>query len=201
MSVLSPSRGFFREWPRVGGRGRGLVALPPHGAARCPCAMLGAKIGVRACSRRGLAQSRFRCCARAPCRCAPVAAAALRPPCVAPCRRRSRAAAASVALGSAPAVVVFCSGGGRLLVLPCRRRPRPRRSAGQGQGGGACLPVGRLKPPPLLRPRPPFKARGRGLWFSCVRCGGAFVRAAGKAAAQPPQKVIPCGRSSGHRSS
>ena len=93
-------------------------------------------------------------------------------PPVAACVRRSRAAAAVGRLAARSPLKGF-EAVARVPSLPARRRARARvRLRGKLRWGGLLAPCGRLKPPPLLRPRPPVKYLGRGLWLSCVRCGG-----------------------------
>ena len=60
----------------------------------------------------------------------------------------------------------------RVPSLPARRRARARvRLRGKQRWGGLLAPLGgcaAAAPPPP----PPVKCWGRGLWLSCVRCGG-----------------------------
>lgn len=70
----------------------------------------------------------------------------------------------------------LCVGCSRLLAACPPPRPRPRPSARQAKAGGLARPFGRLKPPPLLRPRPPFCIRGRGLRFNAPAAAGAQNR-------------------------
>ena len=67
----------------------------------------------------------------------------------------------------------------RVPSLPARRRARARvRLRGKQRWGGLLAPSGgcaAAAPPPP----PPVKCRGRGLWLSCVRCGGVAPAAAG----------------------
>ena len=107
-------------------------------------------------------------------------------PPVAACVRRSRAAAAVGRSAARSPLKGLCSGGSCPLA-PCPPpRPRPRPSARQAAvGGGLLAPSGgcaAAAPPPP----PPVKCWGRGLWLSCVRCGGVAPAAAGakKTAAQ-----------------
>ena len=50
--------------------------------------------------------------------------------------------------------------------------PRPRPSARQAAVGGLARPCGRLKPPPLLRPRPPLSVGGGGCGFHVSAAAG-----------------------------
>ena len=100
------------------------------------------------------------------------------PPPVAACVRRSRAAAA---VGRSAARSPLKRG---LMWLVSPRSlpaaaPAPASVCAASSGGGACSPLRAAAPPPLLRPRPPVKCWGRGLWLSCVRCGGVAPAAAG----------------------
>ena len=67
----------------------------------------------------------------------------------------------------------------RVPSLPARRRARARvRLRGKQRWGGLLAPSGgcaAAAPPPP----PPVKCWGRGLWLSCVRCGGVAPAAAG----------------------
>ena len=103
--------------------------------------------------------------------CAPVAAGSLRPPPVAACVRRSWAAAA---VGRSAARSPLKRG---LMWLVSPRSlpaaaPAPASVCAASSGGGGLLaPSGgcaAAAPPPP----PPVKCWGRGLWLSCVRCGG-----------------------------
>ena len=95
--------------------------------------------------------------------CAPVAAAALRPPREASLavlvqqRRRAVASFGSRHLNFFVVVAVGLS-----APTPPPRCPSPV-ALRPAEVGGACLPCGRLKPPPFLRPRPPINVWGRGL--------------------------------------
>ena len=110
--------------------------------------------------------------------CAPVAAGSLRPPPVAACVRRSWAAAA---VGRSAARSPLKRG---LMWLVSPRSlpaaaPAPASVCAASSGGGGLLaPSGgcaAAAPPPP----PPVKCWGRGLWLSCVRCGGVAPAAAG----------------------
>ena len=110
--------------------------------------------------------------------CAPVAAGSLRPPC---CRLRPSFAGSGGgwSLGGALAIKKGANVA-RVPSLPARRRARARvRLRGkQRWGGGLLAPSGgcaAAAPPPP----PPVKCWGRGLWLSCVRCGGVAPAAAG----------------------
>ena len=81
-----------------------------------------------------------------------------------PLLRRSRAAAsAGGRFVRLPPFKFFCSGGGWSLRAPSAAAPPSPVSLRAAEEGGACLPVGRLKPPPLLRPRPPLNSGGGGI--------------------------------------
>ena len=116
--------------------------------------------------------------------CAPVAAGSLRPPC---CRLRPSFAGSGGgwSLGGALAIKKGANVA-RVPSLPARRRARARvRLRGKQRWGGLLAPSGgcaAAAPPPP----PPVKCWGRGLWLSCVRCGGVAPAAAGakKTAAQ-----------------
>lgn len=102
--------------------------------------------------------------------CAPVAAGSLRPPC---CRLRPSFAGSGGgwSLGGALAIKKGANVA-RVPSLPARRRARARvRLRGKQRWGGLLAPLGgcaAAAPPPP----PPVKCWGRGLWLSCVRCGG-----------------------------
>lgn len=141
------------------------------------------------------------CCARAPSRCAPVAAASLRPPSLPARRRRSRSGAAAVGLACAPAVGVFCSGGGRHGSASAAAPPAPASLFAEKQGGGACLPFGRLRRRRSSCPRPPLNdwGRGRAAFISrfARRCGagcplrrGFCPRGGDCGGGTPPLKVF-----------
>ena len=103
--------------------------------------------------------------------CAPVAAGSLRPPC---CRLRPSFAGSGGgwSLGGALAIKKGANVA-RVPSLPARRRARARvRLRGKQRWGGLLAPSGgcaAAAPPPP----PPVKCWGRGLWLSCVRCGGS----------------------------
>ena len=109
--------------------------------------------------------------------CAPVAAGSLRPPC---CRLRPSFAGSGGgwSLGGALAIKKGANVA-RVPSLPARRRARARvRLRGKQRWGGLLAPSGgcaAAAPPPP----PPVKCWGRGLWLSCVRCGGVAPAAAG----------------------
>ena len=109
--------------------------------------------------------------------CAPVAAGSLRPPC---CRLRPSFAGSGGgwSLGGALAIKKGANVA-RVPSLPARRRARARvRLRGKQRWGGLLAPLGgcaAAAPPPP----PPVKCWGRGLWLSCVRCGGVAPAAAG----------------------
>ena len=117
--------------------------------------------------------------------CAPVAAGSLRPPC---CRLRPSFAGSGGgwSLGGALAIKKGANVA-RVPALPARRRARARvRLRGKQRWGGLLAPLGgcaAAAPPPP----PPVKCWGRGLWLSCVRCGGVAPAAAGA------KKTAPCG--------
>lgn len=117
--------------------------------------------------------------------CAPVAAGSLRPPC---CRLRPSFAGSGGgwSLGGALAIKKGANVA-RVPSLPARRRARARvRLRGKQRWGGLLAPSGgcaAAAPPPP----PPVKCWGRGLWLSCVRCGGVAPAAAGA------KKTAPCG--------
>ena len=117
--------------------------------------------------------------------CAPVAAGSLRPPC---CRLRPSFAGSGGgwSLGGALAIKKGANVA-RVPSLPARRRARARvRLRGKQRWGGLLAPLGgcaAAAPPPP----PPVKCWGRGLWLSCVRCGGVAPAAAGA------KKTAPCG--------
>ena len=117
--------------------------------------------------------------------CAPVAAGSLRPPC---CRLRPSFAGSGGgwSLGGALAIKKRANVA-RVPSLPARRRARARvRLRGKQRWGGLLAPSGgcaAAAPPPP----PPVKCWGRGLWLSCVRCGGVAPAAAGA------KKTAPCG--------
>ena len=116
--------------------------------------------------------------------CAPVAAGSLRPPC---CRLRPSfvGSGGGWSLGGALAIKKGANVA-RVPSLPARRRARARvRLRGKQRWGGLLAPlVGCAAAPP---PPPPVKCWGRGLWLSCVRCGGVAPAAAGA------KKTAPCG--------
>ena len=67
----------------------------------------------------------------------------------------------------------------RVPSLPARRRARARvRLRGKQRWVGLARPFGRLRRRRSSAP-PPVKCWGRGLWLSCVRCGGVAPAAAG----------------------
>ena len=66
-------------------------------------------------------------------------------------------------LREAPAIKIFSSGGGWFLRGHSAAALPSPVALWPAEVGGACLPCGRLKPPPLLRPRPPINVWGRGL--------------------------------------
>lgn len=159
----------------------------PRCGARCGCggvAVLATQYGVRAA--RGIRSRAL--LAFAPCPpacprwrrwrrgrgakgCAPVAAGSLRPPC---CRLRPSFAGSGGgwSLGGALAIKKGANVA-RVPSLPARRRARARvRLRGKQRWGGLLAPSGgcaAAAPPPP----PPVKCWGRGLWLSCVRCGGS----------------------------
>ena len=93
-------------------------------------------------------------------------------PCPPACPRWRRWRRGRGAKGCAPVAA------GSLRPPCCRLRPRPRPSARQAAVGGLLAPLGgcaAAAPPPP----PPVKCWGRGLWLSCVRCGGVAPAAAG----------------------
>ena len=165
----------------------------PSCGARCGCggvAVLATHLGVRAA--RGIRSRAL--LAFAPCPpacprwrrwrrgrgakgCAPVAAGSLRPPC---CRLRPSFAGSGGgwSLGGALAIKKGANVA-RVPSLPARRRARARvRLRGKQRWVGLLAPLGgcaAAAPPPP----PPVKCWGRGLWLSCVRCGGVAPAAAG----------------------
>ncbi len=168
-------------------------ALPPV-AARCPCAMLGASsvCAQRAASFAARIRRLCACSARLPPLdadgCAGGAQKPARPsrrlrcaPPVPLLRRLGRQAAAGGAFGRRSRS--GCGvGGSRLLPPPSAAGAALAGLAAASRGGGACLPFGRLKPPPLLRPRPPFYDSGAGA-LACP-CGGCPLRRGGCSAAR-----------------
>lgn len=103
--------------------------------------------------------------------CAPVAAGSLRPPC---CRLRPSFAGSGGgwSLGGALAIKKGANVA-RVPSLPARRRARARvRLRGKQRWGGLARPCGRLKPPPLLRPRPPLSVGGGGCGFHVSAAAG-----------------------------
>lgn len=109
--------------------------------------------------------------------CAPVAAGSLRPPC---CRLRPSFAGSGGgwSLGGALAIKKGANVA-RVPSLPARRRARARvRLRGKQRWVGLARPFGRLRRRRSSAP-PPVKCWGRGLWLSCVRCGGVAPAAAG----------------------
>ena len=101
--------------------------------------------------------------------CAPVAAGSLRPPC---CRLRPSfvGSGGGWSLGGALAIKKGANVA-RVPSLPARRRARARvRLRGKQRWGGLLAPLGGCAAAPP--PPPPVKCWGRGLWLSCVRCGG-----------------------------
>ena len=101
------------------------------------------------------------------------------PPC---CRLRPSFAGSGGgwALGGALAIKKGANAA-RVPSLPARRRARARvRLRGKQRWGGLLAPSGgcaAAAPPPP----PPVKCWGRGLWLSCVRCGGVAPAGAGAA--------------------
>ena len=150
-------------------------AMPPL-AARCAAADGSSTSSV--CARRAAfapAPSAFRLFRRSPRprggadhsrrggkACAPVASAALRPP-VRPRLPASCSSGGGRPLRAAPAIEIFSSGGGWFLRGHSAAALPSPVALWPAEVGGACLPCGRLKPPPLLRPRPPINVWGRGL--------------------------------------
>ena len=110
--------------------------------------------------------------------CAPVAAGSLRPPPVAACVRRSRAAAA---VGRSAARSPLKRG---LMWLVSPRSlpaaaPAPASVCAASSGGWGLLTPSGGCAAAAPQPPPPVKCWGRGLWLSCVRCGGVAPAAAG----------------------
>ena len=115
--------------------------------------------------------------------CAPVAAGSLRPPPVAACVRRSRAAAA---VGRSAARSPLKRG---LMWLVSPRSlpaaaPAPASVCAASSGGGACSPLRAAAPPPLLRPRPPLSVGGGGCGFHVSAAAG--LRPLRRARKRPP---------------
>ena len=99
-------------------------------------------------------------------------------PPVAACVRRSRAAAA---VGRSAARSPLKRG---LMWLVSPRSlpaaaPAPASVCAASSGGGACSPLRAAEAAAAPPPPPPVKCWGRGLWLSCVRCGGVAPAAAG----------------------
>ena len=99
-------------------------------------------------------------------------------PPVAACVRRSRAAAA---VGRSAARSPLKRG---LIWLVSPRSlpaaaPAPASVCAASSGGGACSPLRAAEAAAAPPPPPPVKCWGRGLWLSCVRCGGVAPAAAG----------------------
>ena len=57
--------------------------------------------------------------------------------------------------------------------------PAPASVCAASSGGGACSPLRAAEAAAAPPPPPPVKCWGRGLWLSCVRCGGVAPAAAG----------------------
>ena len=99
-------------------------------------------------------------------------------PPVAACVRRSRAAAA---VGRSAARSPLKRG---LMWLVSPRSlpaaaPAPASVCAASSGGGACSPLRAAEAAAAPPPPPPVECWGRGLWLSCVRCGGVAPAAAG----------------------
>lgn len=195
---------------------RGLEALPPRCGARCGCGggippsspQIGVRAGrsvrLRAPSRGGAWRSRA--ALRLLLRPRPEPLRARRggfaaPPSLPARRRRSRSGAAAVGLACAPAVGVFCSGGGRHGSASAAAPPAPASLFAEKQGGGACLPFGRLRRRRSSCPRPPLNdwGRGRAAFISrfARRCGagcplrrGFCPRGGDCGGGTPPLKVF-----------
>ena len=128
------------------------LARPPRLCALCPCPRW--RRWRRGRAQKAGASRRVRC---APC-----------------CRLRPSFAGSGGgwSLGGALAIKKGANVA-RVPSLPARRRARARvRLRGKQRWVGLARPCGRLKPPPLLRPRPPLSVGGGGCGFHVSAAAG-----------------------------
>ena len=144
LGVLPPMAAALLRYARGGQHSR-----PPHRLSACSAARP-ARVGGQIT--RGGAEKPARPSRRL--RCAPPRGLA--------CRPRAAAAAGGHFEKLPPLEFLVVVAVGSSVATPPPRCPSPV-ALWPAKVGGACLPCGRLKPPPLLRPRPPINVWGRGL--------------------------------------